>query len=466
MIIILVITFVEWKHWWKHFAKRPRRSDSKCPSHKRRPGLKNMDGGASYRFRSLPRILRNEHVFSRRESSASNSTNSHSTLSSEAWRMTRNETAITYVDPSTGDSYPSWTYARNLSMDHLYMSFTEYLWLTWHLTPPVFGLILFGGPKTNGIFGILWMNIVEWLGLFTKNSPDVVERKLVDLILGTSIVTWITDITHNEDEIIGNLLIPQAMHVFCNKTVTAGDFKIRIDIQKGKILACTFLNKNLELGDALTLTFMALVGHTHPVIHSYANWGINPDSNDKFLRRMAICTIKYNNMGMTSYPKTVDILRRLGVLKYATYDVCCLSIHQGPHTVPPHTNLFHLAEHSEFVEFIVKVRRFFLSEFMKHKHDFPGIDGEALFIGTVLHSVDHCQAAHLVDITDFRGSEYFLASREVATVVLSCFTDQHYFALFERRMSHAPHPFYRRVYEFAATINTRMADCLECTIAL
>ena len=95
-------------------------------------------------------------------------------------------------------------------------------------------------------------------------------------------------------------MIPQAMHVFCNKTVTAGDLKICIDIRKRKILACTFLNKNLEFGDALTLAFLAVMGHTHPVIHSYANWGINPDSNDKFLRKMAICTIKYNHMGLNS----------------------------------------------------------------------------------------------------------------------------------------------------------------------
>jgi len=45
---------------------------------------------------------------------------------------------------------------------------------------------------------VLKMKIVERLGLETKNSPEAVESKLVDLILGTSLVTWITDVTCDE----------------------------------------------------------------------------------------------------------------------------------------------------------------------------------------------------------------------------------------------------------------------------
>jgi len=78
------------------------------------------------------------------------------------------------------------------------MSFPEYLWLTWHNTAPLICVILFGGPNTSGIFGVLKMKIVERLGLETKNSPEAVESKLVDLILGTSLVTWITDVTCDE----------------------------------------------------------------------------------------------------------------------------------------------------------------------------------------------------------------------------------------------------------------------------
>ena len=35
-----------------------------------------------------------------------------------------------------------------------------------------------------------------------------------------------------------------------------------------------------------------------------------------------------------------------------------------------------------------------MEEFAKHKQDFVGIDQEALFLGTVVHSVDHLQAGY------------------------------------------------------------------------
>lgn len=181
---------------------------------------------------------------------------------------------------------------------------------------------------------------------------------------------------------------------------------------------------------------------------------------------MAICTVNFNHLGLTCFPKFMGMLRRLRVLNYITSDVARVVLHQGPHTVPPHGNLRHLTEDLEIVDFIVKVRQFFLREFWKHKYDFPGIDGEALFIGTVLHSIDHCQATYVLDdITYFKGSDEFLATKELATVILNCFTDKHRFALFERRFSHAPHQFYRSVYQFAVALNPRLANALECTIA-
>jgi len=369
---------------------------------------------------------------------------------------------------SKGNKFPGEEYAKDLNMDHLYLSFPEYLWTMWHNTVPRRLAALFGGPMTSGVIGILKMKIVEGLGFGTKNSPEVVERKLVDLILGTSLVTWITDITCDESgNLTGQLLLPQACHVLCDGTVTAGNLRILIDIRKRTILESWFLNKKLEMGDALSLTFLNGAVQTHPVIHSYANWGINPNSNNEFLRMMAICTIKYNNIGLTSFPYFVGILRRLRVLKYTTSDVARIVVHQGPHTVPPHAKLRHLSKDVKIVDFIVKVRQFFLREFVKHKDYFPGIDGEALFIGTVMHSIDHCQGPYILDdITDFRGSDEYLATRELATVILNCITDKHSFTLFERRFSHAPHQFWRSVYQFAATLNPRLADGLECTIAM
>jgi len=64
-------------------------------------------------------------------------------------------------------------------MDHLYISFPEYLWMIWHNTVPQLLAGLFGGTKTSGLVGILKMKIMEGFGFATKNTPEVVEKKLV-----------------------------------------------------------------------------------------------------------------------------------------------------------------------------------------------------------------------------------------------------------------------------------------------
>ena len=107
-----------------------------------------------------------------------------------------------------------------------------------------------------------------------------------------------------------------------------------------------------------------------------------------------------------------------------------------------------------------------LKEFMKYQEDFAGIDGEALFIGTVMHSIDHIQCATQIDINNFRGTDKFAADREFATLTQSCFVDKPPLRLFECRFSHAPHPFYRKVYQFASRIDLRLANIMECTIAM
>merc|ERR1719285_1271962 len=149
----------------------------------------------------------------------------------KAERISRRWTATTCVLP-TGDSFPSSKCANELHFDHLYISFSELLFLNWHAIFPLFLVILFGGPNSSGLLGILKMKIVEWLGRETKNSPEVAERKLADLILGTTLITWISEIWGESGNLKGHLLIPQATHLLLDKTVTAGDLRIIIDISK------------------------------------------------------------------------------------------------------------------------------------------------------------------------------------------------------------------------------------------
>ncbi|EJK59055.1 hypothetical protein THAOC_20773 [Thalassiosira oceanica] len=63
-----------------------------------------------------------------------------------------------------------------------------------------------------------------------------------------------------------------------------------------------------------------------------------------------------------------------------------------------HPNIDELIPHSELVKFVIQIRSVFLSEFAKYGSEFPGVHGEAMFVGTILHSLDHtCMDWNLED---------------------------------------------------------------------
>ena len=140
--------------------------------------------------------------------------------------------------------------------------------------------------------------------------------------------------------------------------------------------------------------------------------------------------------------------------------------------MPSHKNIGNLMPYSDYVAFIVKVRRFFLHEFTRHRAEdpgmFAGIDGEALFIGTVLHSTDHSQFNDTHSVADYVSIDKtrtaaLAESGQLIRAGLSGklrITPQ----LFGLSFSRSPHPLFSDTYKFAASINRRMADNMECCI--
>ena len=140
--------------------------------------------------------------------------------------------------------------------------------------------------------------------------------------------------------------------------------------------------------------------------------------------------------------------------------------------MPSHKNIGNLMPYSDYVAFIVKVRRFFLREFTRHRtkdpETFAGIDGEALFIGTVLHSTDHSQFCNTHSVADYVSIDKtrtaaLAEAGQLSIAVLSGklrITPQ----LFGLTFSRSPHPLFSDTYKFAARINRKMADNMECCI--
>ena len=163
----------------------------------------------------------------------------------------------------------------------------------------------------------------------------------------------------------------------------------------------------------------------------------------------------------------MDLLSRLGALRVPVTFAAIqgLNSNRSGDPIPPHRHLGQLAAAVPYVRFIVAVRKFFLVEFLRHQADFPGVDGEALFVATVLHSTEHANAEYFVDefaLTPagrFGGAfETAILSRFLTTplVVGRCVVDS--------RFKCAAHPLFRRVYAYATTLDRRLADEMETAI--
>jgi len=120
--------------------------------------------------------------------------------------------------------------------------------------------------------------------------------------------------------------------------------------------------------------------------------------------------------------------------------------------------------YSDFVTFIMKVRTFFMAEFKKYESgDFAGIHPEALFLGTVLHGIDHEQA-FLVDVHEFRPDTEKFAPLADLMIPTHQLADGFHGFPFAYQFKDAPHPFYQAVYKFAKNIDPDMADLMDACI--
>ena len=68
--------------------------------------------------------------------------------------------------------------------------------------------------------------------------------------------------------------------------------------------------------------------------------------------------------------------------------------------VIPHPHIQELARHSNLVKFLTYVRPIFMHQFNIHREKFQGVNSEAMFVGTVLHSLDHTMAEINLEITE------------------------------------------------------------------
>jgi len=387
-------------------------------------------------------------------------------------------------------------YSRGiLDFDHIQLPFLDFLWgrimITFPFIVTVCWEIFSFGSYRASFLRVYTRRFFEKIGILTPlNLPDPSES-FAKFILGTSVsIFYQGPLRHQKDGsveatfIIEDAAIPKGVG-----GVEYGRFEAVVDVSKKRLVRASYTpmvgphgllkRETIQMtpADALLFIVSESISHVHSQMHSWANWGVSTCSRNPFVARMSKISVIYNHMGSEGAPCAIDLIHTVGITKFVNYETwngkrdlyshgeqrkgLLSRVQRHPNH---HANIADLMPYSPFISFVINVRNFFMQEFKKYENtDFAGIHPEALFLGTVLHGIEH-ENAFLVDINEFRATmEYFAPLEEVVVTVHQLADGCHWFP-FPYKFKDAPHPFYQAVYKFAKSLDPNMADLMDACI--
>ena len=151
------------------------------------------------------------------------------------------------------------------------------------------------------------------------------------------------------------------------------------------------------------------------------------------------------NIGYTGFGDLFSAFQALSLLSpnfqsSALKEVFDYGINAG---VVEHSTIIKLAKHSPWVNFIIKIRGVFIAEFVKHRHCFPAAcNVEALFTGTILHSLDHSGYAIPDPLWFDVSCPKYGHMAELVRIVRVGFIDDLPGLAFHKSYRNSGHPFY------------------------
>jgi len=358
--------------------------------------------------------------------------------------------------------------AEELNMDHIFLSYIQFLWG-----------FTFVGPFSY----LLWWKGTKWLSIRTRLVKlGILKVKPCDLA-----------------EVVGKLCLEQSQAIhfyaktkptsklgniagffFANFPYVNGDCEyqiadllaVDIDLDTKKWVKAKLDDRMLNVSETLTLLWFNGVCAQHVKLHSMANWGVNVDKSvagvEPFFHRNSIVTTMYNYFGFSRFSSYFETWEKQGLLSVG-WDpdawVQCVK-HGIRDNIWQHSQIEQLVKYSRFVNFIVKVREIFLKEFASHKKSFPGVHGEAMFIGTIMHSLDHCFLDWNLEDPLWLDVDHkeFGKMAEIGRIVKAGFVSDVSGLYFNKRFKGSNHPFYKSVYKKAARVDKFLADNMDTCI--
>lgn len=429
LVVFLLLSSWSIVHWFKYFDKGRRfpRSHPMCPSHK------------------LPQMMMKR--------------------SGEVTLSPASKQLSSLIRATSGRSLsPSSKMGNKSDMDHIYLPFLSFLW----------GMI-FIWPVTVFVAsrGIITLIVRCWLFRWCLISPkpfDPASACYNLCLCGTLAIHFV------EFDDVGNVKYRFDDIPIINKNGVCEVkeiLELHVDLKNKRLVSAVFNNsEHLSSRETLTILFFYLVSAHHVKLHSFANWAVNLEpttsstKGSSFVARNGAATVMYNYMGYTGFGDLFPAFQALSLLSpnfqsSALKEVFDYGINAG---VVEHSNIIKLAKHSPWVNFIIKIRGVFIAEFVKHRHCFPAAcNVEALFTGTILHSLDHSAAGYAIPDSlwfDVSCPKYGHMA-ELVRIVRVGFIDDLPGLAFHKSFRNSGHPFYEAVYKRAAKINKQYADQMD-----
>jgi len=256
-------------------------------------------------------------------------------------------------------------HAENLDMDHIWVSFWDYLWTMVFVSTSsnckwIFGILilrlrekLHDKQKRNRYLGKFVQSFESesksdfrsWIRIFgcwissllhkilevTIASPAMLDgdskevkyaERVADFILNSHMVIHFT---HMQEEVSGDMIAEIFMQEFPyvvndlenpqEMRYLQEDFCCILRLSSGNpntMIAAFIGNRELTAQDTfLLLTLRALSGHVK--LHAMANWGVNPHLGafgkfQRFLKRMGVITVMFNYYGLILFSRIIRLL--------------------------------------------------------------------------------------------------------------------------------------------------------------
>jgi len=359
-------------------------------------------------------------------------------------------------------------HARELNMDHIYIKFSHFLWA-----------YTFIGPSAYLLWkvGVTYLSVRQYL---VKRGIMKVDPVDIDALIGTLCLEQTQAIhyyarTEPDSELgdIAGFFFADFPYIDSNCKYQVADLlAVDIDLKTKKFVKAKMDDDNLTASETLILLWFNTIAAQHVKLHALANWGVNVEDAVKetnpFLHRNSVVTTVYNFFGYSKFKTFMEGWERQGLLQKG-FDpnalIDCFN-HGIEDNIWQHAKIDELVPHSRFINFVVRVRAIFLSEFERYKHLFPGVHVEAMFVGTVLHSLDHTLMDWnltdplWLDVEDPR----FGIMAEIGRIVKVGFVKDVPLLIFHKRFKGSGHPFYEAVYKKAARIDKDLADNMDTCI--